>query len=188
MVLGTLRNAPLARRCDTLAMSRLPLHPERHTVSRVGWLRAAVLGANDGIVSTGSLIVGIAASSAARPEILLAGIASLVAGAMSMAAGEYVSVSSQADSEKADLARESGELRDQPGFEREELAGIYVARGLTPALAGQVKSGNLRALANTIESRVPSLPEVPTFIEAGDRKSTRLNSSHACLSRMPSSA
>ena len=138
MVLGTLRNAPLARRCDTLAMSRLPLHPERHTVSRVGWLRAAVLGANDGIVSTGSLIVGIAASSAARPEILLAGIASLVAGAMSMAAGEYVSVSSQADSEKADLARESGELRDQPGFEREELAGIYVARGLTPALAGQV--------------------------------------------------
>ena len=119
-------------------MTRLPLHPERHTVKRVGWLRAAVLGANDGIVSTGSLIVGIAASSAGRPEILLAGIASLVAGAMSMAAGEYVSVSSQADSEQADLTKESGELRDQPEFEREELASIYVARGLTPELARQV--------------------------------------------------
>lgn len=119
-------------------MSRLHLHVERHTVERIGWLRAAVLGANDGIVSTGSLIVGIAASSAGRAEVLLAGIAALVAGAMSMAAGEYVSVSSQADSERANLAKESGELRDQPEFEREELAGIYVARGLTPELADQV--------------------------------------------------
>jgi VIT1/CCC1 family predicted Fe2+/Mn2+ transporter len=119
-------------------MTRLPLHAERHTVERIGWLRAAVLGANDGIVSTGSLIVGIAASSAGKSEVLLAGIASLVAGAMSMAAGEYVSVSSQADSERANLAKESGELRDQPEFEREELAGIYVARGLTPELARQV--------------------------------------------------
>lgn len=119
-------------------MSRLHLHVERHTVERIGWLRAAVLGANDGIVSTGSLIVGIAASSAGKAEVLLAGIAALVAGAMSMAAGEYVSVSSQADSERANLAKESGELRDQPELEREELAGIYVARGLTPELAGQV--------------------------------------------------
>jgi VIT1/CCC1 family predicted Fe2+/Mn2+ transporter len=119
-------------------MSRLHLHVERHTVERIGWLRAAVLGANDGIVSTGSLIVGIAASSAGKAEVLLAGIAALVAGAMSMAAGEYVSVSSQADSERANLAKESGELRDQPELEREELAGIYVARGLTPELADQV--------------------------------------------------
>ena len=119
-------------------MSRLRLHGERHTVERIGWLRAAVLGANDGIVSTGSLIVGIAASSAGKAEVLLAGIAALVAGAMSMAAGEYVSVSSQADSERANLAKESGELRDQPELEREELAGIYVARGLTPELADQV--------------------------------------------------
>lgn len=119
-------------------MSRLHLHVERHTVERIGWLRAAVLGANDGIVSTGSLIVGIAASSAGKAEILLAGIAALVAGAMSMAAGEYVSVSSQADSEQANLAKESGELRNQPEFEHEELAGIYVARGLTPDLAHQV--------------------------------------------------
>ena len=119
-------------------MSRLRLHVERHTVERIGWLRAAVLGANDGIVSTGSLIVGIAASSAGKAEVLLAGIAALVAGAMSMAAGEYVSVSSQADSERANLAKESGELRDQPELEREELAGIYVARGLTPELADQV--------------------------------------------------
>ena len=119
-------------------MSRLHLHTERHAVDRIGWLRAAVLGANDGIVSTASLIVGVAAAAAARSDIVLAGTAGLVAGAMSMAAGEYVSVSSQSDTEKADLARESKELADDPAFEREELAGIYIKRGLDPLLAAQV--------------------------------------------------
>ena len=119
-------------------MSRLHLHPETHLVSRIGWLRAAVLGANDGIVSTASLIVGVAASAAATSEVLVAGTAGLVAGAMSMAAGEYVSVSSQADTERADLARESAELASQPDFERAELAQIYVDRGLSPDLAAQV--------------------------------------------------
>jgi len=121
-----------------LRMSRLRLHAERHTVARIGWLRAAVLGANDGIVSTGSLIVGIAASNADKASVMLAGIAALVAGAMSMAAGEYVSVSSQSDSEKANLAKEAKELVDQPEFEREELAAIYAARGLDQDLAMQV--------------------------------------------------
>lgn len=116
-------------------MSRLRTHVERHTVERIGWLRAAVLGANDGIVSTGSLIVGVAASDQGRSGVLVAGIAALVAGAMSMAAGEYVSVSSQADSEKANLARETRELAEDPAFEREELAQIYVARGLDHELA-----------------------------------------------------
>ena len=119
-------------------MTRLHLHPESHLVSRIGWLRAAVLGANDGIVSTASLIVGVAAASAASSDILIAGVAGLVAGAMSMAAGEYVSVSSQSDTEGADLARERAELASQPGFEREELAQIYVKRGLEPALARKV--------------------------------------------------
>jgi len=117
-------------------MSRL--HNENHLVSRVGWLRAAVLGANDGIVSTASLIVGVAAANAAASNVLVAGVAGLVAGAMSMAAGEYVSVSSQSDTEQADLAREKGELATQPDFERQELAQIYVKRGLEPALALQV--------------------------------------------------
>jgi VIT1/CCC1 family predicted Fe2+/Mn2+ transporter len=117
-------------------MSRL--HAERHLVSRIGWLRAAVLGANDGIVSTASLIVGVAAASAARSDVLVAGIAGLVAGAMSMAAGEYVSVSSQSDTEQADLARERVELETKPAFEREELTQIYVKRGLQPDLARQV--------------------------------------------------
>lgn len=119
-------------------MSRLSPHPERHVIERIGWLRAAVLGANDGIVSTASLIVGVAAASASRGDILIAGAAGLVAGAMSMAAGEYVSVSSQADAEKADLAREAKELRDDPVFEHDELAAIYVKRGLTPELAAEV--------------------------------------------------
>ena len=119
-------------------MTRLHLHPESHLVSRIGWLRAAVLGANDGIVSTASLIVGVAAASAASSDILVAGVAGLVAGAMSMAAGEYVSVSSQSDTERADLARERAELASQPEFEREELAQIYVKRGLDPKLARQV--------------------------------------------------
>nr|HRK63138.1 VIT family protein [Terricaulis sp.] len=117
-------------------MSRL--HVERHLVSRIGWLRAAVLGANDGIVSTASLVIGVAAASADKPAILIAGMAGLVAGAMSMAAGEYVSVSSQSDTEKADIARETRELSEQPEFEVEELAGIYEGRGLTPDLARQV--------------------------------------------------
>ncbi len=115
-----------------------PVHRERHLIDRIGWLRAAVLGANDGLVSTASLIVGVAASAANTGEILVAGSAGLVAGAMSMAAGEYVSVSSQADTEQADLARERGELADDPTAEREELARIYVDRGLDHALALQV--------------------------------------------------
>ncbi|ACB27171.1 VIT1/CCC1 transporter family protein [Methylobacterium radiotolerans] len=115
-----------------------PVHRERHLIDRIGWLRAAVLGANDGLVSTASLIVGVAASAANTGEILVAGSAGLVAGAMSMAAGEYVSVSSQADTEQADLARERQELADDPAAEREELARIYVDRGLDHALALQV--------------------------------------------------
>jgi VIT1/CCC1 family predicted Fe2+/Mn2+ transporter len=113
-------------------------HKEIHHTDRIGWLRAAVLGANDGIVSTASLIVGVAAASTGRNEVLVAGVAGLVAGAMSMAAGEYVSVSSQADTEQADLARERSELATIPARELDELAGIYVERGLDPALARQV--------------------------------------------------
>lgn len=112
--------------------------PETHAVERIGWLRAAVLGANDGIVSTASLIVGVAAAATDKGPIMVAGVAGLVAGAMSMAAGEYVSVSSQADTEAADLARERGELADMPEFELAELTGIYVARGLPEPLARQV--------------------------------------------------
>jgi VIT1/CCC1 family predicted Fe2+/Mn2+ transporter len=116
----------------------IPHHHERHRTQRIGWLRAAVLGANDGIVSTASLVVGVAAAHAARSEVLVAGVAGLVAGAMSMAAGEYVSVSSQADTERADLERERGELAADEEHEREELAAIYRGRGLDPALARQV--------------------------------------------------
>ncbi len=119
-------------------MSRLRIHREEHLVERVGWLRAAVLGANDGIVSTASLIVGVASSGAGTAAILVAGVAGLVAGAMSMAAGEYVSVSSQTDSEQADLAREKRELAEQWPEEVEELARIYEKRGLTPELSVQV--------------------------------------------------
>jgi VIT1/CCC1 family predicted Fe2+/Mn2+ transporter len=114
------------------------LHKESHLVERIGWLRAAVLGANDGIISTASLILGVAAAAAAKSDILLAGIAGLVAGAMSMAAGEYVSVSSQSDTEQADLARERRELSENANFEKEELAQIYVGRGLEVGLARQV--------------------------------------------------
>lgn len=113
-------------------------HQERHLVARIGWLRAAVLGANDGIVSTASLIIGVAAASAARGDILIAGVAGLVAGAMSMAAGEYVSVSSQADTEAADLDRERRELATQPEFEQAELSAIYRERGLTAETADEV--------------------------------------------------
>jgi VIT1/CCC1 family predicted Fe2+/Mn2+ transporter len=114
------------------------LHLETHRTDRIGWLRAAVLGANDGIVSTASLVVGVAAANAASSEILLTGVAGLVAGAMSMAAGEYVSVSSQSDTEQADLERERKELATDSKFEHEELAAVYVKRGLNAELAKQV--------------------------------------------------
>jgi VIT1/CCC1 family predicted Fe2+/Mn2+ transporter len=117
---------------------RALVHREIHSVSRIGWLRAAVLGANDGIVSTASLIVGVAASGANHSGILTAGVAALVAGALSMAAGEYVSVSSQSDTEKADLTRERLELETSPDNELEELAGIYRGRGLSDELARRV--------------------------------------------------
>ncbi|WP_417674891.1 VIT1/CCC1 transporter family protein [Pseudodonghicola sp.] len=118
-------------------MSRLS-HSENHMVHRIGWLRAAVLGANDGLVSTSSLVVGVAAAGTGAAEVMLAGLAGLVAGAMSMAAGEYVSVSSQADAEQADMARERRELEEMPEAELEELTMIYVARGLDRELAEQV--------------------------------------------------
>jgi VIT1/CCC1 family predicted Fe2+/Mn2+ transporter len=113
-------------------------HAEFHRTDHTGWLRAAVLGANDGLISTSSLVVGVAAAQATREPVLLAGLAGLVAGALSMAAGEYVSVSSQADTEKADLSRERRELASDPEHEHAELAGIYQSRGLTPELADQV--------------------------------------------------
>lgn len=113
-------------------------HPERHRTAHIGWLRAAVLGANDGLISTASLVVGVAASGTGRSATLIAGVAGVVAGAMSMAAGEYVSVSSQADTEGADMARERHELATAPDAEKAELTGIYEARGLSPELARQV--------------------------------------------------
>jgi VIT1/CCC1 family predicted Fe2+/Mn2+ transporter len=113
-------------------------HREQHRSTRIGWLRAAVLGANDGIVSTASLVVGVAAAEASPQQVLVAGVAGLVAGALSMAAGEYVSVSSQADTEQADITREKGELATQPQAEEDELTGIYVRRGLEPDLARTV--------------------------------------------------
>lgn len=113
-------------------------HMERHRILRVGWLRAAVLGANDGIVSIGSLMIGVAAANANHGNIIVTGVAGLVAGGMSMAAGEYVSVHSQADTEKADLLRESAELKENPVAEHRELTAIYVTRGVEPSLAKQV--------------------------------------------------
>ena len=118
--------------------SRSAFHREHHRTGRVGWLRAAVLGANDGLISTASLVVGVASAQASPGAILLAASAGLVAGAFSMAAGEYVSVSSQSDAEQADLAKEKQELATEPARERAELAGIYVARGLSPGLAERV--------------------------------------------------
>ena len=111
---------------------------ELHRSGRIGWMRAAVLGANDGLISTSSLIVGVASAEPSRTAILLAAVAGLVAGALSMAAGEYVSVSSQSDTERADLAQERGELANAPGAERAELAGIYMARGVRRDLAVEV--------------------------------------------------
>lgn len=119
-------------------------HPEKHHTQRTGWLRAAVLGANDGIVSTASLVLGVAASGATSENILIAGVAGLVAGAMSMAAGEYVSVSSQADTENADLERERKELATDPEYERAELTTIYINRGLDADLASRVASQLMR--------------------------------------------
>ncbi len=113
-------------------------HRERHLIERIGWLRAAVLGANDGIVSTASLLVGVAAAHGARSSVLTAGVAGLVAGAMSMAAGEYVSVHSQADTERAELGKERAELAEDDTGEHRELAALYVSRGVDPELAGQV--------------------------------------------------
>jgi len=113
-------------------------HAELHRTDAIGWLRAAVLGANDGLISTSSLVVGVAAAAMTSEPVVLAALAGLVGGALSMAAGEYVSVSSQADTERADLGRERGELADEPEREQAELAAIYVSRGLTPELAGQV--------------------------------------------------
>ena len=113
-------------------------HRERHAIERIGWLRAAVLGANDGIISTASLILGVAAASGAKADIMLAGVAGLVAGAMSMAAGEFVSVSSQADTERSDLDRETKELESDPAAEQEELTNIYIKRGLDRELAQRV--------------------------------------------------
>jgi len=134
-------------------MSRLRMRPESHLVDRIGWLRAAVLGANDGIVSTASLIVGVAAAAATQDEVLIAGVAGLVAGAMSMAAGEYVSVSSQSDTEQADLTRERKELSENREFEQEELAAIYVERGVEKALAQQVAQQLMAKDALTAHAR-----------------------------------
>lgn len=134
-------------------MSRLRNHDERHQSHTIGWLRAAVLGANDGIVSTASLIIGVAAAGGAKPAILTAGIAGLVAGAMSMAAGEYVSVSSQSDTENADLARERKELAEQPESELVELANIYEKRGVEPKLALEVARQMMAKDALAIHAR-----------------------------------
>ena len=134
-------------------MSRIHQHSENHLVDRIGWLRAAVLGANDGIIATASLIVGVAAAAATRNDVLVAGVAGLVAGAMSMAAGEYVSVSSQSDTEQADLARERTELSDDAEFELDELADIYVERGVDQALARQVAQQLMAKDALTAHAR-----------------------------------
>lgn len=129
------------------------LHKENHLVERIGWLRAAVLGANDGIISTASLILGVASAASAPGEALIAGVAGLVAGAMSMAAGEYVSVSSQSDTENADLAREKAELASQPDAEHAELAQIYVSRGVEPGLAREVATQLMQKDALAAHSR-----------------------------------
>ena len=134
-------------------MSRLHQHSESHLVSWIGWLRAAVLGANDGIIATASLIAGVAAASAKQNDILIAGVAGLVAGAMSMAAGEYVSVSSQSDTEQADLERESSELSGNAEFELDELANVYEKRGVDPSLARQVAKQLMEKDALTAHAR-----------------------------------
>ena len=134
-------------------MSCLRLHSENHLVGRIGWLRAAVLGANDGIISTASLIVGVAAAAAKQNDVLIAGIAGLVAGAMSMAADEYVSVSSQSDTERAELARERKELSENAEFELDEIAEVYVKRGVDQPLARQVAQQLMAKDALTAHAR-----------------------------------
>lgn len=134
-------------------MSPRPPHREAHRTERVGWLRAAVLGANDGIVSTASLIIGVATAHASRSSVLVAGLAGLVAGAMSMATGEYVSVSSQADTEHADLERERRELAEDPAAEHAELVKIYVDRGMDRALAEQVATQMMNRDALAVHAR-----------------------------------
>lgn len=129
------------------------IHRESHLVERIGWLRAAVLGANDGIISTASLILGVASAATAPGEALIAGVAGLVAGAMSMAAGEYVSVSSQSDTENADLTREKAELTSQPAAELDELVQIYVGRGVEPRLAREVAAQLMKKNALAAHSR-----------------------------------
>jgi vacuolar iron transporter family protein len=136
-------------------------HRERHRTGRIGWLRAAVLGANDGIVSTASLVLGVAAAQATHSNIVVAGVAGLVAGAMSMAAGEYVSVQSQADTEQAELARERLELHADTQGEHEELMAIYIGRGLEPALARQVAEQLMAHDALGAHSRAPEAHLIP---------------------------
>ena len=149
-------------------MARIHRHPEHHLVERIGWLRAAVLGANDGILSTASLIVGVAAAAATKNAVLVAGVAGLVAGAMSMATGEYVSVSSQSDTERADLARERIELRDNVEFEKEELTQIYVKRGVEPSLARKVAEQLMAKDALTTHAREElGISEITTAPGAG---------------------
>jgi cobalamin biosynthesis protein CbiD len=138
------------------------LHIETHLVERIGWLRAAVLGANDGIISTASLILGVAAAAAAKGDIMLAGVAGLVAGAMSMAAGEYVSVSSQSDTEQADLAKERRELAEAPEFEQQELAQIYV-----PEASRHFRSCSLDAWLAAIERVMERLRATPHHPQRG---------------------
>ena len=146
-------------------------HREGHRGDRGGWLRAAVLGADDGVVSTASLMIGVAAAHASREATLLAGVAGLVAGALSMAAGEYVSVSSQRDAEDADIAREKHELATDPGGELEELAGIYRRRGLDPALAMQVAEQLSAAASGRLDTHLRD--------ELGLRKETMANPAQA---------
>ena len=153
----------------------MPRHKEAHLIDRIGWLRASVLGANDGIVSTASLIVGVAAAQASPATILLTGIAGLVAGAMSMAAGEYVSVSSQADTEAADRNREKLELETVPEKEREELVGIYEARGLDRMLAEQV--------ADKCQAQRQQAPVMNPDADGGDIQSCELWTAQAVVDR-----
>src|SRR3546814_1923546 len=164
------------------------MHDENHSIERIGWLRAAILGASDLIVSTASLIAGVAAAGASEGSILVTGTAGLVAGAMSMAAGEYVSVSSQKDAERADVELEKQNLAADPEFELEELTLIYQDRGLDRALAEQVAAQltahdaldtHLRdELGLTSEMAARPVPAAAASAARLDRKSTRLNSSH----------
>ena len=164
---------------------------ERHRTGRIGWLRATVLGANDGILSTASLVLGVAAAHGTRNDLLVAGVAGLVAGAMSMAAGEYVSVHSQADTEQADLARERAELRSDDKGEHKELTAIYVARGLDPTLAQQVA---VQLMAHdALEAPTPATSSASSLrcgrirFRLRWRRPRASSSGPPCLSRLPPS-